>query len=74
MGSVVILHSASAPLQICSPIMEISTWNPHDEHFIVGMKLDSRGIPAIIVAVNFEPRPVAIRNVVVFACGSSMIV
>jgi hypothetical protein len=54
--------------------MEISTWNPHDEHFIVGMKLDSRGIPAIIVAVNFEPRPVAIRNVVVFACGSSMIV
>lgn len=31
--------------------MEISTWLPHVEHFIVGMKLDSLGIPAISAAV-----------------------
>ena len=47
-GVVVIVHCASGPPQRCSPIMEISTCKPHDEHFIVGMKLDSRGIPAIL--------------------------
>lgn len=41
------IHCESGPLQICSPIMEISTWKPHIEHFIVGMKLDSLGIPAM---------------------------
>jgi hypothetical protein len=36
------VRSPPVPLQIWSPIMEISTCRPHDEHFIVGMKLDSR--------------------------------
>lgn len=33
--------------QTWSPIMDNSTCCPHDEHFIVGMKLDSLGAPAI---------------------------
>lgn len=28
--------------------MDISTWFPHSAHFIVGMKLDSLGTPAIV--------------------------
>lgn len=37
------LRSAT-PAQRWSPIMEISTWLPHCEHFIVGKKADSLGI------------------------------
>ncbi|ROV98629.1 hypothetical protein VSDG_04357 [Cytospora chrysosperma] len=29
--------------------MEISTWFPQSEHFIVGMKVDSLGAPAILL-------------------------
>jgi len=54
-GAVVIVHCASGPPQRCSPIMEISTCKPHAEHFIVGMKLDSRGIPAISALRFSEP-------------------
>lgn len=47
-GNVVKMREAvrsefAAPPQMWSPIMEISTWLPHDEHFMVGMKADSRG-------------------------------
>lgn len=38
-----------SPPQMCSPIMEISTWLPQSEHFIVGMKVDSLGAPAILL-------------------------
>lgn len=41
------LHSAVGPLQMCSPIREISTCFRHDEHLIVGRKLDSL-TPAIV--------------------------
>jgi hypothetical protein len=34
--------------QTCSPIMEISISWPHDEHLMVGMKVDSRGAAAIV--------------------------
>jgi len=37
-----VVRCPPGPPQICSPIMEISTCRPHCEHFIVGMKLDSR--------------------------------
>jgi hypothetical protein len=53
----VVVHCASGPPQICSPIMEISTSKPHDEHFIVGIKLDSLGIPAIFATAYHESNP-----------------
>lgn len=37
------LRSAPGPPQTCSPIMEISTSRPHDEHLMAGIKLDSLG-------------------------------
>lgn len=37
------LLSTSASLHMWSPIMEISIWRPHEEHFIVGNMADSRG-------------------------------
>lgn len=33
---------------MCSPIMEISTWEPHCEHLIVGRKADSLAMVMVI--------------------------
>lgn len=39
------------PAQTCSPIIEIGTWQPHDEHFTVGMKLSE----AILAFFGLKP-------------------
>lgn len=46
-----------AALQMCSPIIDISTSLPHCEHLTVGMKADSRGYVAIVGGC-FYPCPV----------------
>lgn len=61
-----LLPPALSP-HMCSPIMEISTWFPHDEHFIVGMKVDSLGAPAILLVgvestSSVEPGPCLLRH------------
>lgn len=43
----VYVRSSSSPVQRCSPIIEMSTWRPHVEHFIVE-KLDILGMFAMI--------------------------
>lgn len=43
-----IVRSAAGPLQMCSPIIEISIWRLHDEHLTVGMNVDSRGTAMLV--------------------------
>lgn len=42
------VRSAAEPLQMCSPIIEISIWRLHDEHFTVGINVDSRGTAILV--------------------------
>lgn len=43
------LRSGSAGVQMCSPMRDISTWLPHDEHLMVGRNMDSRGTAMVTV-------------------------
>ena len=53
-------RSAGGPegAQTWSPIIEISTWFPQLEHFMDGMKADSRDMLAMIAASRNGPRDV----------------
>lgn len=49
-------HSAVGPVHTCSPINEISTCLPQDEHVMHGRKLDSL-TPAMLMVFDAVPNP-----------------
>ena len=48
-GRDTVRSAAGGPVQMCSPIIEISIWRLHDEHFTVGINVDSLGGAAILM-------------------------
>ena len=54
--------NGGASSQMCSPIKEISTSTPHEEHFTVGIKADSRPTSGIIPLLRSLSFPLILES------------
>jgi hypothetical protein len=54
---------------MCSPIIEISIWRLHDEHFTVGINVDSRGTAMLM---GFRLQGPSYRLVLVASIGDGV--